>query len=85
MRKFFIALLYIHICFEFIICVIILKGGDYMTPTQAKVFDATKEILLALISKDAVNHNSFDDTKTNVEAAAKAFDLIYNEILKTVK
>lgn len=56
-----------------------------MTPTQAKVFDATKEILLALISKDAVTYNSFDDTKTNVEAAAKAFDLIYNEILKTVK
>lgn len=56
-----------------------------MTPTQAKVFDATKEILLALISKAAVNYNSFDDTKTNVEAAAKAFDLIYNEILKTVK
>lgn len=56
-----------------------------MTPVEAKVFEATKEIVLALIAKEAVTYNSFDDTNNNVEAAAKAFDHIYNEILKTVK
>lgn len=56
-----------------------------MTPIQTKVFDTTKEIVLALIDKQAFNFKSFPDTKTNVEAAAKAFDFIYNEILKTVK
>lgn len=56
-----------------------------MPPVQTKVFDTTKEIVLALIDKQAFNFKSFPDTKTNVKAAAKAFDFIYNEILNTVK
>jgi hypothetical protein len=49
------------------------------------VFDTTKEIVLTLIDKQAFNFKSFPDTKINVKAATKAFDLIYNKSLKTVK
>ena len=56
-----------------------------MTSSDAKIFDATKEIVLALIEKNAIPYNTFEDTNTTVEATAKAFNFIYNEISKSIK
>lgn len=56
-----------------------------MKVNEAKAFDATKEIVLALIEKGSIPYHTFEDTKTTVEATAKTFDFIYKEILKTIK